>query len=259
MKRVVILVCALVVGIVSAKAWGSMGHAAIAYIAEQNLTPKARQMCHHYLKHTLPYYGSWMDHYRYVNYYNISHSWHGVAFDKDMNARSGKYKNCVDQISNMRRETKNYRMMQDSVVADNLRFLIHMVGDIHCPVHLFYPKTMPEYQQGKRYIDGKSMRMHGFIDSSPSYFHPKWGLVEFHRNLAPIYQKLKGKVSKGTAEEWLMQLAEESKELWHNFPNDSEWEALTEDKRQRVIQQLDRHIYIAGLRLAAVLNDVFAK
>ena len=48
----------------SAKAWGGFGHGAIAYVAEQHLTPEAKEKCRYYLKHTLPYYASWMDHWR---------------------------------------------------------------------------------------------------------------------------------------------------------------------------------------------------
>ncbi|MBR5807734.1 MAG: S1/P1 Nuclease, partial [Alistipes sp.] len=42
----------------SAKAWTNYAHGTAAYIAEQHLSPKAKEKCHYYLKHTLPYYAS---------------------------------------------------------------------------------------------------------------------------------------------------------------------------------------------------------
>jgi hypothetical protein len=59
-KILSVLILALIasMSIQSAKAWGTYGHGAIAYVAEQHLTPKAKAECRRYLKHTLPYYAS---------------------------------------------------------------------------------------------------------------------------------------------------------------------------------------------------------
>ena len=66
MKKLSILVIALIsiFGAESVKAWNNYNHGAAAYIAELHLTPEAKAKCHHYLKHTLPYYASWMDAFR---------------------------------------------------------------------------------------------------------------------------------------------------------------------------------------------------
>ena len=53
-----------VAAIMPAKGWNNVGHSVIAYIAEQHLTPEAKEKCRGYLHHTLPYYASWMDYWR---------------------------------------------------------------------------------------------------------------------------------------------------------------------------------------------------
>ena len=85
-KNLSILLLAFVatMSIQSAKAWGTFGHGAIAYVAEQHLTPKAKEECRRYLKHTLPYYASWMDHWRAVPPFHPTNNWHGFSATADV-------------------------------------------------------------------------------------------------------------------------------------------------------------------------------
>ena len=67
--------------------WGKSGHDAIAYIAECNLTPKARKNIEKYLDgRSIVYYASWMDLYRHTPAYKVTSGWHGDMVDAD-----GKY------------------------------------------------------------------------------------------------------------------------------------------------------------------------
>ena len=67
--------------------WGKSGHDAIAYIAECNLTPKARKNIEKYLDgRSIVYYASWMDVYRHTPAYKVTSGWHGDTVDAD-----GKY------------------------------------------------------------------------------------------------------------------------------------------------------------------------
>ena len=76
-KKLSILIVALLasMSIQSAMAWGTFGHGAIAYVAEQHLTPNAKAECRRYLKHTLPYYASWMDLWRAVPPFHPTDNW----------------------------------------------------------------------------------------------------------------------------------------------------------------------------------------
>ena len=80
-RKLSILILALVaiLGVQSAKAWGGFGHSAIAYVAEQHLTPQAKSEVRRYLKHTLPWYASWMDHWRAVPPFHPTNAWHGFS------------------------------------------------------------------------------------------------------------------------------------------------------------------------------------
>ena len=88
MKKRAILLFAIVAmfSVQSAKAWHNFAHGTIAYIAEQHLTPEAKEKCHYYLRHTLPFYASWMDQWRNVAKYARANSNHsGMAMADGVN------------------------------------------------------------------------------------------------------------------------------------------------------------------------------
>ena len=85
MKRNLLLIAAaLVLCCNSAFGWGKMGHDAIAYIAECNLTPKAKKTIEKYLGHSIVYYATWMDEWRSEPGYKHTSVWHTAAVDKNL-------------------------------------------------------------------------------------------------------------------------------------------------------------------------------
>ncbi|MBQ5691688.1 MAG: hypothetical protein IIV24_09365, partial [Alistipes sp.] len=84
MRRAVAIISAIVMLLTTHKAmaWDSFGHGAIAYVAEQHLSAEAKSEVRRYLKHTLPFYSSWMDHWRAVPPFHPTNMWHGIKSDE---------------------------------------------------------------------------------------------------------------------------------------------------------------------------------
>ena len=85
MKRILILALSFVVamGAQRAMAWGTVGHHCAAYIAEQHLTPEAKEKTRHYLQHTLSYYAMWMDRWRGIKQFEAVNNGHSVRTTDD--------------------------------------------------------------------------------------------------------------------------------------------------------------------------------
>lgn len=134
------------------QAWDRTRHDAIAYIAECNLTPRAKKNIARYLEHSIVYYASWMDKYRNTpEFRDVEH----VSYvDADMQLvdtlRKGKT-NCVVELMRAVERLKDYRNMSDSLVRLNLMYVIHIVGDMHCPSHVKYPGC----KSGRADLNGK--------------------------------------------------------------------------------------------------------
>ena len=175
MKKLLTIVLAFVAisSVSTAYGWNSAGHCTIGHIADQNLTPKARKMCGKYLGHSLAYYASWLDQWRYSKEYHHTARWHAVGV-KDGKFIPGELvgdisifrapltddEHGVARLEQMLEALKNYRNMPDSAVAVNLKCIIHMVGDMHCPGHVFYA-GQPQFEFKE---NGEDARFHGYND-----------------------------------------------------------------------------------------------
>jgi hypothetical protein len=67
----------------------------------------------------------------------------------------------VARLAELVEQTKDYRNLSDSAVMVNLKFIIHIVGDLHCPGHTFFADQSMQY---KIKIGGKTSAFHSFID-----------------------------------------------------------------------------------------------
>ena len=122
--------------------WGREGHETIAKIAERNLTKKAKKRIEKYLGgHSIVYFAKWMDEYRHTPEYKFTNNWHTVPvnaelrYEDSMLATGG---NAIYGLEQAIENLKNYRSLTDSAVEVNLKYIIHLVGDMHCPAHIKY-------------------------------------------------------------------------------------------------------------------------
>jgi hypothetical protein len=119
-------------------AWGGKAHDVIARIAEQNLTPKANAEVSRLLNgKTMVYYAMWMDNIRSDSAYDFTSTWHyanvdsGYAYASMPKNETGDVLTATElAIRNIKSETAT-----DSVKTMYLKFLIHLIGEIHCPMH----------------------------------------------------------------------------------------------------------------------------
>ncbi len=262
MKQKLILAFAVAVATVAAtlevRAWGGAGHSAIAYIAERHLTPEARERCIHYLNHTPAYFASWQDQWRFTDPFKETTYWHTSKVDAQNNPLENEGRSADLHIERLRGIMKDYRSLTDSAIIVNLKLLIHMVGDMHCPSHTGYP-DQPGYKGYKIYFNGKKLRFHTFWDGSPSNFHPTWTCEDFLKNLDKMKPGKIAKITKGTAQDWARENGADMREVYRLIPIDAEFTKLSEEDRNRAVEICDRQILRGAYRLAAVLNEIFAK
>lgn len=262
-KRLSILVLALVatMSIQSAMAWGGFAHGAIAYVAEQHLTPKAKAECRRYLKHTLPFHASWMDHWRAVPPFHPSNYWHGFTVDADgnvdMSVRNGM---AVPQIRRILKEMGdgNYKNLPDSLVRQHLLILIHSLPDMHCPVHVGFPKKYyPEYRYSLK-RKGKNYSMHTFWDASPAFQRRGWTYERYAAEVDDITPKQAKKiVKKGNIDYWTRDIVKQAHRAYAITTAKKDIAQLTAEEKAKVLELADEMTMKAAYRLAYVLNEIF--
>ena len=263
MKKLSILVLALIAvfGVQSAKAWGTFGHGAIAYVAEQHLTPTAKAEVRRYLNHTLPWYASWMDHWRAVPPFDPTNAWHGFSAtaDGDVNWEKGNGK-AMGEVMRIAKVMGNgqYKNMPDSLVRHNLLILVHALPDMHCPVHVGFSKSdYPQYRyQLKK--KGKPFKMHGFWDESPAFTRKGWSYEKYMAQVDKVSPKeVKKWVKKGNYKVWGRDIVAQAHRAYEITSANKDVAKLTKEEKADVLALADEMALKSAYRLAYVLNTIF--
>ena len=151
MRRHIILIALMSLWVQTALAWAGLGHKTIVTIAERHLTPQAQSILHNLLGHPLNEEASWMDRNR-TGEWAFTGQWHILYFDRKLNydpdptlsinPQTHKTEDRGDALKAINRAVytlSDYRHLTDSAFMFNLRCLVHMIGDMHCPVHCLIP------------------------------------------------------------------------------------------------------------------------
>src|SRR5689334_8821610 len=143
MSRVVVVLAFVLYLPLQGMAWGQLGHRIVAEIAQGYLTPAARAKIEKILgTESLAMASNWADFIKSDSTYKYLDTWHYVNFDKgltyDQMKEVLKKDTAVDAYTRINFLVKQLKTKsisrQDKVMY--LRLLIHIVGDIHQPLHV---------------------------------------------------------------------------------------------------------------------------
>jgi hypothetical protein len=120
-------------------AWGPTGHRVTGLIASKYLNKKAKKEVDRILKgQSLAIASTWMDEIRSDSLYDYAEDWHwvtipdGQTYDQAVKNKNG---DVIQTIERIIAELKS-RKLSEKEEAERLKMLIHLVGDIHQPLHV---------------------------------------------------------------------------------------------------------------------------
>ena len=264
MKRFLVIVSTLVLfaGTTNLWAWSAMsgfGHHCAAYIAEQHLTPEAKAKCEEYLQHSFVFYAGWMDQWRHIKPFEETSVWHAVWVDKNWKLDRSKQRFAEYQSERIWKEMKDYKNLPDSLVRQNLIFLIHMVPDFHCPVHVHGSKAdFPEHYYALR-KNGRKFGLHTFWDRAPGFHREGWTIERYAKEVDVISPKVAKKWQKGNVIKWAKDSAKQAKRAYEITPANIEITKMSDEEIKSVHALADEMILKGGYRLAQIINDIFKK
>lgn len=271
-KMMLRLVCvfALLIGLPSrALAWGGDGHQIAALIAEERLTPEAKAGIGSLLGDANisdAEIVSWADVVRRER--RATAPWHYVnipvganVFDPKRDGNGGD--NIIEKIAAFEKVLSDRTAPQvDRVEA--LKFLVHLVGDIHQPLHC-------AERNGDK---GGNGRLVYFLERKKAVsLHQCWdSLILLQRKqrtrVADYADSLHAKISEDHAKAWeagkAVDWANESQRVavervYADVPADGPPPKLTTEYIEQSGIVIDEQLQKAGIRLATVLNRCFAQ
>jgi hypothetical protein len=119
--------------------WGPTGHRSTGLIAEHYLSPKAKKKIKQLLgQESLAVTATWMDDIRSDSTHMDMADWHWVTVETGTTYEQSKKNPKGDIIATLERvisELKTHTLSPAQELED-LRILVHLVGDIHQPLHV---------------------------------------------------------------------------------------------------------------------------
>lgn len=258
MKRILTVVLCAAIFCGTASGWGRQGHSTIAKIAENNLKPSAKKKIEKYLGgHSIVYYSAWMDDYRETKEYGFTTTWHTAPVNEDLHYADSllnpKKGNAIFGLEQAIEILKDYKNQPDSTVAVNLKYVIHLVGDMHCPSHVKYKGRKMRYFI---YMPKSPTQIsaHAFWDSGSILFSRFYSFSEWAEELDILDKKTVKEITSGTPRDWFHDCAVRCLLQFDITAPDMH---LTKDSTNPAIELCETQIQYAGYRLAAVLNELF--
>lgn len=269
MKKLLFILFAIVAlfGVQSAKAWGWFGHSGIVYVAEQHLTPEAKKKCRYYLRHTLPYYASWMDYWRGMEMFKSVNNPHSNKVTKDgmglLVTKGGKPKGRVmGHLRNALAELGDgkYKNLPDSVVRQRLVNMVHYIPDMHCPSHVggWNKSAFSQYNYANVLNKGKEVGYHGFWDGSPMRGRKGWTIEEYGKRVDKVSRKQAKAWTSGSLTDWGRDIARGGRTGRELLPEGADIAKLTPEQNEAIMALADEMAMMAAYRLAFVLNTIFS-
>ena len=240
-------------------AWDNRGHSTVAYIAERHLTPRAKANIESYIGgRSIVYYAAWMDFNRSTPPFDVTRDWH-VDYWTDAH-RTDENGNpqppcSVSQIKRIVSEMGDFRTLSDSLVNVNIKFLVHLVGDMHCPTHCYQHNT--NYKWPCKFKGKEHKTFHGIYDKMPQWMWKKTSATEIAEQIDNCSKGEIKKIQRGTFHDWARDCGEKCAVI-------TEWNPIgTEELNPNTIELsrdlVNMQMRDGGYRLAYLLNKYFGK
>ncbi len=236
-------------------AWGQTGHRVIGQIATWHLNKRAQKNINKLLgPETLAMSGTWMDEVRSDSTYNYMVTWHyltipgGEQYDvSKQDAGGNAYATLQTIVAGLKSDTLS---AEDEVVY--LRILVHLVGDLHQPLHVGTGEDKGGNDVKVRWMGGES-NLHRVWDSD---------MIDSKQlSYTELATYLNRFITKDKAKQWQsvpfsQWLSEDMalRETVYDIPEDHYLSYHYAFKNYPVVEQ---RLLMAGVRLAGILNDIY--
>lgn len=238
----------------TASAWGPTGHRVIGKIAEEHLTPKAKKAIEGIMgSESLAMASTYMDEVRSDPRFDHTHDWHWVTIPDGTNYSATEKNPNGDLIEAIHRMEQNLQDRSTSIDQKrvDLRFLVHLIGDLHQPCHIGRGNDRGGNEFQVRWM-GKGSNLHRIWDSGIIDLQ-QLSYTELAESLDPVSEGERAKWQQGTIEDW----AHEAMAFRSQIYAVEEGGKLGYEYAYRNWPLVREQLNKAAIRLAGELNKIF--
>ncbi|MCH8567254.1 MAG: S1/P1 nuclease [Balneolales bacterium] len=238
----------------SANGWGRTGHFITGEIAGLYLTDEAKDAVDRILGETsLTVSTVWMDEVRSRDEYSYTRDWHWVTIPDGMTyEESEKNPNgdVVEAIDRLVSKLKSGNLSEKDE-RDFLRMVIHMIGDMHQPLHVGRGDDRGGNDVRVQWM-GRNSNLHRVWDTN---MIESYGLTtqQWTEALNIITPETVQKWQSGTVQDWAHE-SMQYRDAIYDLPESME---LGWEYRNKNFHVVEKRLLQAGVRIAYVLNKIY--
>lgn len=235
--------------------WGATGHRATGLIAEQYLTAKAKKRIALILEQeSIAMASNWMDEIRSDSAYNYTTDWHwttipeGKHYEDVETNPDGKVVMMIEKIVTDLKSGK----LAPKQEREYLKMLIHLVGDIHQPLHVGKPGDRGGNDVKVKWF-GADSNLHRVWDSD-MIDGTKLSYTELAQSFIKPDKTIVAKWQASSVRDWAMESVSYRPQVYDigkgtlGYQYSYKYFSIA---RQRMLQ--------SGIRLAGLLNQIYGK
>jgi len=297
MKKLTIIAC-LLISSVQLWSWGGTGHKAIAEIASRYLEPAVKSKITNLLgSKTIVSIASDPDNYRedplwrrdlgqeisnpeilwpghtheealaklggvtryepWCHSFTVNESFYCLNYNLqgDVYVRNGVLD--IEEVA--QKLSKSIGTLSSDQIYQYISLVVHLVGDIHCPMHTLYDPAAPTGGKWSISINGEKYNIHTFWDSSIfTLTHSDWNYKNFANAADDSSEAMRATISAGSVSDWGRMSAIY---CWQcnmfSGSQISSGKEVGEDYPSKMEPVMMHQLRDAGYRLAELLNRIF--
>lgn len=247
--------------------WGKKGHDVTAAIAEKHLTAEAKNMVDSLLDgKSIIYWANWLDNASYTPELRYTKTWHYKNVNKGVRYQEMSPNPAGDAVTAIKAQmetlTDQTKSREDKALA--LKILVHIVGDMHQPMHMGRATDLGGNRIKLKFFD-RDTNLHSIWDDSLPEAAHKWSYSEWVDQLDrldndsmfaivfPEEYPNKGIYTPGLVDVWAIETVAIADKVYDRMPEKSK---VAYDEIAWAAPVIEQQVMAGGLRLAFLLNSI---
>lgn len=235
--------------------WGKTGHRTVGAIADSHLNGKTKRAIKKLLhQESLAFVSTFPDEIKSDDQYNRFSTWHyiNIPLEADYDAtKQHPEGDLVSGIAHCKAVLQN-KNSSDVDKAFYLRMLVHLIGDLHQPMHI----GLAEDRGGNDFKvqwQFRDTNLHSVWDSK---LIDDYGMsyTELADNATYLSKAQVKAIQQGTVTDWVNETHQLTRTVYATV---NEGDNLRYDYSYTYLNVARKQLQVAGIRLAKVLNNIF--
>ena len=235
--------------------WGKTGHRVVGEVASKYISKNTRTSIDKILEgQSLAHVSTYADEIKSDKKYSKYNAWHYANLNLYETYQSS-YKNPNGDI--VKAIKKSIEILKSKSTTKNekqfyLKLLVHLIGDLHQPLHLGKKEDRGGNDIGILWF-GKKSNLHRLWDSD-IIDNSKLSFTELSQNLPTISLEKRKIITSSSIDSWIQETHVLTKKIYMELPENKNLGYKYSYENFEVIRY---QLLKAGLRLAFILDDIF--